>query len=336
MDWIKKNVLFVVGLTVSLVLLIGAVVFLMQAGTAKDEAGALLQEKNQQLDTLVKREVYPNRSNVEAAKAEQKRVADFISSARMAFGSFETSLALDNASFKSLLESTIATLERQAGQSGVKLPGEKFGFTFAEQRKQLQLPANTLAPLARQLADIENLCEILFSAKVHSLLALKRSSVGTNETFGNPEVLSKKSATNAVVGGAIFPYEVTFQCFSSELSEVIDGLRRASDFFLLKTINIEPAGALDPNAGANPMPGGGVVVGPGGMGMDPALASRYGLGGRYGGRYGAGPTQPAAAPAVAPTKPNEPVLDEKPLKVTIGVEVIKLSAKPDGKKQKSE
>jgi hypothetical protein len=30
------------------------------------------------------------------------------------------------------------------------------------------------------------------------------------------------------------------------------------------------------------------------------------------------------------------VLDEKPLKVTMGVEVIKLAAKPDGKKQKSE
>jgi hypothetical protein len=70
--------------------------------------------------------------------------------------------------------------------------------------------------------------------------------------------------------------------------------------------------------------------------MDPALASRYGLGGRYGGRYGGGAVQPAPAPAVAPTKPNEPVLDEKPLKVTMGVEVIKLAAKSDGKKQKAE
>lgn len=330
MDWIKKNVLFVVGLTVSLVLLIGAVMFLLQASTAKEEAGALLQEKNQQLDTLVNREVYPNRGNVESARSEQKRVAEFIGSARTAFGSFETALTLDNASFKSLLESTIATLERQASQSGVKLPGEKFGFTFAEQRKQLQLPANTLAPLARELADIQHLCEILFSAKVHALLSLKRSSVGTNETFGSTDVLSKKSTTNAVVGGAVFPYEISFQCFSSELSEVIDGLRRAKEFYLLKTINIEPAGSMDPNAGADVTFGGSSA---GGMGMDPALAARYGLGGRYGGR---GPRQTVAAPAVAPSKPNEPVLDEKPLKVTIGVEVIKLSAKPDGKKQKAQ
>ena len=334
MDWIKKNLLFVVGLAVSVVLLIGAVLFLFQASDAKEQAGALLQEKNQQLDALVKREVYPNRSNVEAAKAEQKRVSGFIRAARASFGSFETAAALDNASFKSLLESTIATLERQAGQSGVKLPGDKFSFTFGEQRKQLQLPANTLAPLARQLSDVEHLCQILFAAKVHSLVSLKRSSVGTNETFGNSDILSKKTTTNTVVGAAIFPYEVTFQCFSSELSEVIDGLRLAGDFYLLKTINIEPAGATDPSAAGNVSTAVGGVAGPGGM--DPALAARYGLGGRYGGRYGGGAAQPAPTPAVAPTKPNEPVLDEKPLKVTMGVEVIKLAAKPDGKKQKSE
>ncbi len=334
MDWIKKNLLFVVGLAVSVVLLIGAVVFLIQASDAKEQAGALLQEKNQQLDALVKREVYPNRANVEAAKAEQKRVSTFISTARASFGAFETATSLDNASFKSLLESTIATLERQAGQSGVKLPGDKFSFTFGEQRKQLQLPSNTLAPLARQLSDVEHLCQILFSAKVHSVLGLKRSSVGTNETFGNPDVLSKKTTTNSVVGAAIFPYEVTFQCFSSELSDVIDGLRLAGDFYLLKTINIEPAGAADPSASANATATAGSIAGPGGM--DPALASRYGLGGRYGGRYGGGAVQPAPAPAVAPTKPNEPVLDEKPLKVTMGVEVIKLAAKSDGKKQKAE
>lgn len=321
MDWIKKNVGFVVGLGVAMLSLGGAVYYVLQAGTARDEARAALEQKNAELDALVKREVYPNKANIDAAKKEQETVAKFIREARTRFGLLEDVKSLDNGTFKSLLESTIGQLEREASQAGVKLPSDKYSFTFTEQRKQLQLASSSLPAFSRELSDIENICGILFGAKIHSLIGLKRYGVGTNEGFANPDVIpGKKPATNDLVGASIYGYEATFQCFSSELGDVVEGFVKSPNCYLVKTLNVEPASANSADSTGltgNPMPFGGGMGG-----MDPALASRYGLGARS--RYGPAQPQLPAAPAAAP-KANEPALEEKPLKVTLGLEVIKLA-----------
>lgn len=322
MDWIKKNVGFVVGLGVAVLSLGGAVFYLLQSGTAREEAKAALEQKNQELDGLVKREVYPNKANIDAAKKEQETVAKFISEARTRFGPLDELKSMDNGTFKSLLESTIGQLEREASQAGVKLPSDKYAFTFAEQRKQLQLAANSLPAFSRELSDIEDICGILFGAKIHSLLGLKRYGVGTNEGFANPDVIAgKKPGTNDLVGASIYGYEATFQCFSGELGDVIEGFVKSPSCYVVKTLNVEPgtAATADPSiANAAPTPLGGGMGG-----MDPALAARYGLAGRS--RYGPSqPQAPVAQPTTAP-KANEPALEEKPLKVTLGLEVIKLA-----------
>lgn len=322
MDWIKKNVGFVVGLGVAVLSLGGAVFYVLQSGTARDEAKAALEQKNQELDGLVRREVYPNKANIDAAKKEQETVSKFIGDARTRFGLLEDVKSMDNGTFKSLLESTIGQLEREASQAGVKLPSDKYAFTFTEQRKQLQLAANSLPAFSRELADIEDICGILFGAKIHSLLGLKRYGVGTNEGFANPDVIAgKKPGTNDLVGASIYGYEATFQCFSGELGEVIEGLVKSPNCYVVKTINVEPgsgAGVDATAAAAAPMPMGG-----GFGGMDPALASRYGLAGRS--RYGASQPQMSVAQPSAAPKANEPALEEKPLKITLGLEVIKLA-----------
>lgn len=322
MDWIKKNVGFVIGLGIAALSLGGAVFYVLQAGTAREEARAALEQKNGELDALVKREVYPNKANIDAAKKEQETVVKFIGEARTRFGLLEEVTSLDNGAFKSLLESTIGQLEREASQAGVKLPSDKYAFTFGEQRKQLQLAANSLPSFTRELADIEDICGILFGAKIHSLLGLKRYGVGTNEGFANPDVISgKKAATNELVGASVYGYEATFQCFSGELGEVIEAFVKSPNCYLVKTLNVEPGSATAADAATAT-----VAASPfgGGMGgMDPALASRYGLGARS--RYGPSQPQLAASQPTAAPKANEPALEEKPLKITLGLEVIKLS-----------
>lgn len=55
------------------------------------------------------------------------------------------------------------------------------------------------------------------------------------------------------------------------------------------------------------------------MGMNPSLASRYGMPPGMAARYGMG----AAAAATGP-KPGEAPLDDKPIRVTLNVDVVKL------------
>jgi hypothetical protein len=302
MAWIKRNLLFVVGLAVAVVMVGGAGFYLYTAWDAQSAAEAEFQSKNQKLDELVKAEPYPNEANVKRAREEQDRVEKFKTEARRRFGVAAAPPGLNNASFKALLENTIAQLTHSAEQAGAKLPEGGYAFTFSEQRKQFQIPDRALAQLAVHLSDVKDICDVLYGARIHSLLYVKRPMVGTNDNSAASELLAgKKVSTNAVTGAAVYPYEISFQCFSSEIGSVLAGFRDAGQAYILKTINVERGTTTDAAAA---MP---VAMTPQAM-----MMSRYRMG-------------PQAAPAAPPTNPNEPALEPKPLRVTIGLDIVKLS-----------
>lgn len=325
MPWIKRNLLFVVGLAVAVALLGFGVFYLLSSKGQADEAAAQLEQKNGEFDQLLNADPYPVEDNIKAAKQEQARVQKFIESARPQFASAPAPADLDNASFKNLLEGSIAAMVRDAERSGVKLPAEKFSFTFDEQRTQLQIAGKLLTPLAAQLGDLRSICRVLFDAKIHSLVSLKRFPVGgTNETVSIDRHHARKVITNSVTGAAIHHYEVVFQCFSPELARVLSGFVSVPEAIIVKSINVEP-GSFDPAAA-----GGSSFAGAGGM--DPTLAARYGMAGnpamssRYGaapglaGRYGL----PQAQPAPGTARPGDPALDDKPLRIMLALDIIKL------------
>ncbi len=308
MAWIKRNLLFVVGLAVAAILLLGSSFYLYQSWDQSQTALSELQAKNQALDAIVNTDPFPNPENLKQVKEEQQRVEDFKKSASSRFTELVKPEGLDNAAFKTLLEGRLAGLVREAEHTGVHLP-EKYDFTFGEQRKVLQIPEKALAPLAIHLDDVTDICHILFAARVHSIVAIKRTTVGTNDSNSSTDfLLAKKVSTNSVAGAAIYPYEITFQGFSSELSAVLSGLRDAPKAFDIKTVNVERGTAVETSSTAlNP-----ALT----QGMAPSMASRYGLG-----PY-ARMQQPMATQASA--RPNEPVLEPKLLRFTIGLDIIKL------------
>jgi hypothetical protein len=327
MSWIKRNLAFVISLAVALALLIGGAVYLFSAQSDAEAANGELEAKKNEYDTLVKREPYPNTKNIEVAKAEQVRFTELKAQALTTFSQYPVVGALDDASFKALLTRTIGDLERSAERKGVKLPsgsdgasgsGSKYNFTFSTQRRELRLPPNTLQPLALALTDIREFSEILFASKIHSLLSIKRSPIGTNEPAGSGDILSKKVGTNTVIGAGIHPYEVQFQCFSSELGEVLTRFVGASNAYVLKTVNVDrPSGDGSESAEAAPVnPAAGMM----------AMMSRYGL------RPGMGTTPPASQPSAAAATPSgkagDIVLEQKPIRVTLGFEVVRLALPP--------
>ena len=214
MSWIKRNLAFVISLTVAAALLIGGAVYLFSAQSEAETATGELEAKKNEYDTLVKREPYPNAKNIDLAKAEQVRFNTLKSQALATFSQYPAAGVLDDASFKALLTRTISDLEHSAERKGVKLPAgadsasgsaSKYNFTFNSQRRELRLPPSTLQPLVLALTDIRQFTEILFASKIHSLLQIKRSAIGTNELAGSGDILSKKVSTNTVIGAGIHP-----------------------------------------------------------------------------------------------------------------------------------
>lgn len=321
MPWIKRNLAFVISLAVAVVLIGAGVVYLLSGRNNAETASTELEAKKGEYDTLINREPYPSQKNIDLSKAEQVKMLGFKTNALATFSHYPTFGPLDDASFKAMLVRTIADLEEEAERKGVKLPagassGTSYNFTFDTQRRELRLPPNTLEPLAVSLNEIRDICHVLFSAKIHSLISIKRAPIGTNETAGSGDLLTKKSSTNTVIGAGIHPFQVQFQCFSSELGGVLSGFVASTNAYVLKTLNVERGTAEA--ADAQPMAAQADMT---------ALAARMQMMNRYGLGNRAAMPQPVAQPA-AGGKVGEIVLEQKPIKVTLGLEAVRLINPP--------
>jgi len=326
MAWIKRNLPFVAG-GVAALLLLGVAVFYLISNLSAD--AAVTEELNQQVSELKNMHsatTHPGTEtldNMTPAKADEKRVGEFLVEARKLFVPVPTYPTTDDKGFNNLLLNTIFELQTSASNSGVALPPD-YSFTFLAQRGKLAFATNSIEPWMSQLSEIKTICRILFNARVNALDGMRRVAVSTDDVSGNPDYMQAAITTNDVAIST--PYEVTFRSFSAEVASVMNGILRATNCLVVKTITVAPSGAI---AGASPE--GFQQFNPGlGGGLSP---SRYGLG-RYGGgrseglpqgRYGAqNPfNQPQPGTLANPTVPTV-FQSEKPLQVTLRLDVVKL------------
>jgi hypothetical protein len=315
-----------------------AIFFLLSRKQAVDEVTGELSSRTEEWKQLVARDPYPNQENIEKAKGEQKKLTEFLNQAQKYFApvaSFSTNL--DGATFKNLLETTIAELVRDAEKSGVSLPSSnRYDFTFKPQRSSLDFAPATLVPLAMQVSEIKAICDVLFDARVHTLVGLRRAPVAKEDegAAGSADYLGgRKVATNTVTGAVLAPYEIIFYGFSTELGAVLEGFYRSPNCFIVKNIDVQTnvvfASASEYTPSYVPS-----YFAPTASGVQPpALTPMQQMQMRYGGRYGRTPSMPPPVltppPTLAvPTAPvrrgPETVLDERPLKITLFVEAVRL------------
>jgi hypothetical protein len=357
MDWIKRNLYFLIGSLVALALMGLAGWYLYSKWQLNNEIVGKLEEQYSKLKDLNNQNPHPGQGevdNIKAAKEQQKEMLAYIQKARQYFQlcppiPVPESGKLTSQEFSSALSRTLDQMQRDATKASVTLPpkdstGQQYSFSFAAQSKSLAYAAGSLAPLSGQLAEVKAICAVLVQAKVNSLDNIRRERVSEDDLKGpQTDYLTEKSVTNELA--VLSPYEVTFRCFSSELASVLAGFAASPCGLVVKSINVESA----PAAGAGTEPMGPAVSAtpyapPGPSPAAPAssaearMAERYGVRGRPGGgtafseRYGnrAGPS-PAAQRYVPPVAPAAPasrgglpiILDEKQLKVTLMLLAVK-------------
>src|ERR1035437_8598289 len=338
MAWIKRNLFFVIGGILALGLL-GAAGFYNYKGWSHNTA------KFNQLNDIYKalrdftgKKPSPGNDkvdNIAVAREQERQIRDWIRQAADYFQPIAPipntgNNAVSSEAFAGALRRTIDQLQHEADAASVTLPPQ-YNFSFKAQRDLVRFQPGSLASLAAQFGEVKTISEILFAARVNSLDGIQRVRVSDDDANGpQADYFDGHSVTNNLA--VLTPYQITFRSFSPEVGEVLAGLASSPHGFIVKSINVQPAGAAAATAPetAALMPAVPMLAEP--MPAAPMLAQPY-LPPGLRARPAIPPTAPPAAPP--PTLPTrvpgrgglQTVLNEQLLRVTLVVEVVKLLPK---------
>jgi hypothetical protein len=358
MSWVKRNLYFLIGSLISLALLGAAGFYFYSKWSLNNKVLEDLTQKHEDLKKLNSEPILPGpkNENTEKARDEIKEIKAALDKTRAGFqkiARIPDLPKLTDFEFSTALARTIAELAKDATNNGVSLPATNYSFSFQKQRNQMNFLPASLVPLSVQLGEVKAICDNLFSSKINSLEALRRERASADDLSGSQaDYLNERSVTNALA--VLTPYEIVFHCFSPELANVLSGFANSRNGFIVQFINVEPAPvvAVEPTPMAPVAP---IYVAPppqqNFQNEENRFRSRYGLGGPGGAggvddaafraRYGLGPggaskmapqPQPyqpvAVAPGAGQPKPLQTVIDERQLRVTMLIDIVKLASGP--------
>ncbi len=150
MDWIKRNLYFLIGSLVALALMGLAGWYLYSNWQLNNEILGKLDEQYAKLKRLNGQNPHPGSGkvdNIKAAKEQQQELRAYIQKARQYFQPCPRipdpeSGKLTSQEFSSALSRTIDQMQRDAAKASVDLPpkdssGQSYSFSFAAQRESL-------------------------------------------------------------------------------------------------------------------------------------------------------------------------------------------------------
>lgn len=378
MDWIKRNLYFLVGALVAVALMAWAGFYLFSKLNLNNEKMTQLNEQYSKLDQLNRQNPHPGTpktDNVKAAREQQQELTKVVEKIRSLYKPIPRIPDVEKVNsqeFTAALRRTIDQLQKQATNSSVAIPNN-YSFSFEAQKPRVTFAVGSLEPLSVQLGEVSAICDVLFAAKINALDNIRRERVSPDDSSGPPaDYHERKSVTNEMA--VIATYDLSFRSFSGELAAVLAGFASSPHGMVVKTINVDPAPAtqqlIDPYAAVaaptpyyvpTPMPSPGMeseaammarrygAVG-GGGGGEASMAARYGVdAGPGGSSLGGVPlrTPGTPAPGYAPAPAYNPytsgavpqpapggrgglptVLDERLLKVSLSLDIIKLLPPP--------
>jgi len=332
MAWIKRNLYFVITVAVALGVT-GYCGYLLYSALDENVAASdKYASAKSSLDELQKKSPYPSPENIRAAVADAGRVQTFLSEFRKPFSPFPIPPKVDVREFNTYLQKSIAQFAAEATNAGVGLPND-YAFAFSQQVDKLAHPAEAIAPWMQELEEIKAILHILYNAKINYLEKIKRVSVCPDDA-GSDDYIQFNNTTNT--WGVVSPYMVNFRGFSAEIANVLAGVAASSNCFIVKALYVSPS--LVPLKDVSQLQAAPLPVReyfrPPPM-SDQFMQNPSRRGGRDYGEYRAqrpfAPTQPQMIAALAAPAGPETILFEKPLFVTIYIDVVKLKPAPEEK-----
>jgi hypothetical protein len=327
MSWIKRNLYFVIFSAIAVALLGLSGWYFYANYQRNNDMVTKLNGQYERLQQLNNEKPHPGKgpiNNIETAKEQRAQLTNYLHQVRQYFQRIPPipdTPKVEGRDFTAALHGTLDKLQKAAQAASITLPPEGRGYPFSFTAEQSLVSfKGGLDALAVQLGEVKALCDVLFQANINALDFLKRERVSPDDIAGSvTDYVPETPTTNEL--SVMSHYEMTFRCFSSELASVLAGFASSPHGIIVKTINVEQASAAPMG-----MPGmGGFGEGGPGERVPPGMVPPGVPPGQPG--MGQPPGTPGQATTEAPTAGRgglPTVLDEKQLRITLGVVIVKL------------
>jgi hypothetical protein len=248
MDWVKRNLAFVIGGAVALVLLLFSGYYLYSNSAKNNAAREQLEGEYNELQRLSNLKPHPGKGkvdNIRLAGEQREALLKVMERLRAGFAPIPAepnSETVTGEEFSASLRRTLEQLTRLAENSSVLLP-TNYSFSFEAEKRLVKFAPGSLNRLAEQLGEVKVISEILCRAKVNKLTGLRRQRVSTDDLKGpQTDYLTEAATSNDLA--VIAPYEITFESFGAELAEVMTGFANSPHGLVIKGINVKPAASV--------------------------------------------------------------------------------------------
>lgn len=320
MAWLKRNLLWVLGGGLALVLLILGGLYCAWGIQKNRQLDEELQKDIEMLQRLYASVPFPAKSNVDQAHAVTARVRAQVAEMKKWFVPVPFTNVTDQ-QFKTLLDNTIAELTRRAQQAQVSLPETNYAFTFKAQKALVKFAPGSFPALPQMLADIRHICEQAFDARCN-LVNLRRERLTIDDPPGSTEFTDLKHQVDPMTEALLVPYEVVVSGFSGQLANLLHNLGRSPHGLVVKVLAVEPLSGQSAEVRREPPAFGPGPPGPPGPpgAPGPPPGGRPPLRGRR-------PAPPQAGPA-GEASDNPVVLIQQNLKASLLVYAIKPGQQP--------
>jgi hypothetical protein len=256
MHWLKRNLFLAVTALAAVLLLGGGIFFILSASSRNKQLDEEVEQTRSQLNGFYGRDPFPHQTNIDSARKQATLLRAEVQKLAKHFAPVPVD-RVDSREFLSMRDRTLSELREAAQKAGVGLPATTtpYAFSFDVQRAKVRdFGAGTFPTVPEQMAEVKALCAALYEARVSRILNVRRAKASTDdEVPAAPQqdyTPGVGNTTNASVHAFTHPFEVTFTCFSAEITQVLSSLARSPYGFLVKAVQVEPETGPGAEAGA--------------------------------------------------------------------------------------
>ena len=255
----RKNMVLIVGGSIAGVLLLITLFMLFRFRSKYEGVNADLRASQQRLDSLYARDPFPSEENVLLVQTNLGVLQVYFDKfyGELKGGQIEP-LKMEPAGFPLLLSKTMERLRSRAAGVGVVLPG-RFAFGFEHYAVGALPNAGDVPRLVIQEKTVEELCNILFNAKVSEMVSVHRQvfeagvvpsgedgwSEGRRSRRRGPEQVPQEDAAQKaqeyIDPSGLFSrehYVLTFKGKDSAVMDVLNRFARSKMFVVVSRVEV--------------------------------------------------------------------------------------------------